>query len=88
MSSTLTISIPERYWRPIKEAPRDGTIMFIRNAEGVVDITCWDKGEWWSELGMGLGDDDSDEFVVFTMATNAADKGGRCGRCGRVRCGP
>ena len=52
MSSQLSICIPERYWMPIECAPLDGTMVFLRDADGWVDVAVWDHGEWNCELGM------------------------------------
>ncbi len=52
MSSTLTISIPERLWLPIADAPQDGTMIFIRDENGNVDLAVWNNNEWNCELGM------------------------------------
>lgn len=56
MSSRFTISIPERLWKPFEMAPRDGSIIFVRDSNGEVDLIAWDKGEWCAELGTVGGD--------------------------------
>ena len=54
MSSTLSVSIPERYWIDIKDAPLDGSIVFVRDMNGHVDISRWSKttNEWNAEFGV------------------------------------
>jgi hypothetical protein len=52
MSSRFTISISEREWSPIAEAPLDGTIIFIRDQFDHVDLAKWSNGEWAGEHGI------------------------------------
>jgi len=53
MSTTFSLSIPERYWQDISLAPKDGAIVFIRNDKDEVDIARWSvsTNEWNSEFG-------------------------------------
>lgn len=54
MSSEFYISIPERYWLDIKDAPLDGNIIFVRDSFGHVDLSKWSKetNEWNAEFGV------------------------------------
>lgn len=84
MSAALTISIPERDWMPISDAPKDGTMVFLRDELGNVDIGLWCHFEWNCELGTLRN---ATQFAVVSIATRP-DRDGKCGRCGRVRGGP
>jgi len=51
MSSSFSISIAECYWQPIAGVPKDGSMVFIRDNEEVVDLARWDDGELNTEFG-------------------------------------
>lgn len=48
------MKIDEKYidWYPITEMPKDGTIVFIKDTEGNVDLAKWSFGEITSEFGL------------------------------------
>lgn len=52
MSKRFTVSIPESWWIPIQEVPRDGSIVFVADEDDVVDLAYWDGSEWNSEFGL------------------------------------
>ena len=85
MSSRFSISVPERDWMPASEAPKDGSIVFMRDDRGEVDLMCFDRGEWAGELG--TLDGEYTHYAKVSIATGP-DRDGKCGRCGRVRTGP
>lgn len=47
----LTFRSHPDYWKPIDHAPRDGSLILVRDYVGNVDIARWDRGEWTSETG-------------------------------------
>jgi hypothetical protein len=51
MSTRFALSIPEHYWQDISDAPKDGSIIFVRDEQDEVDIVRWDNGEWSAEFG-------------------------------------
>lgn len=84
MSSVFTISIPERMWEAMDDYPHDGTVVFLRDAAGNVDIGEMDRGEW----NMELGNVSIPIWFARLSIVTGPDIGGKCGRCGRVRGGP
>lgn len=36
----------------IETAPKDGTIIFIMDQFGHIDLACWDHGGWNAEFGV------------------------------------
>jgi hypothetical protein len=52
MSSAFAVAIPEQLWHHIKQAPRDGRLVFIRDDYGHVDLAKWSNEEWTAEFGV------------------------------------
>lgn len=47
----VQLILPSELWRPIRDAPRDGSIVWIRDARGNVDLAQWSHFEWSAEFG-------------------------------------
>lgn len=73
MSSTFTIAIPERMWEAMDDYPH-GTVVFLRDAHGNIDIGERDRDEWNTELG---------NVSIPIWFARLSIVGGKCGRCGR-----
>jgi len=58
MSGYFTINIPERYWKPIDDAPKKcREVIIIRDSFGHCDLAYWhtgdcSKGGWSCEFGV------------------------------------
>ena len=84
MSASFKVAIPGQAWQPIEQAPRDGSLMFVRDSHGNVDLVEYDTDGWNAELGTL---EDMVSFARISIAT-LPDHNGMCGRCGRYRKGP
>lgn len=47
----LTVSISENMWHDFGLAPKDGTIIYVKDSEGNVDIAMFDGCGWTAEIG-------------------------------------
>ena len=65
MSTKFTLSIPERYWQDIYLAPKDGSIIFIRDNSDDVDIVRWSNGEWNGEFGSCVNPTHFAKLTIF-----------------------
>ena len=57
--NSLTISISENMWHDFGLAPKDGTIIYVKDSERNVDIARYDGERWATEVGCCSG------FVKF-----------------------
>lgn len=51
----LTVSISENMWHDFGLAPKDGTIIYVKDSEGNVDIAMFDGCGWTAEIGCCSG---------------------------------
>lgn len=52
---SLTISISENMWHDFGLAPKDGTMIYVKDADGNVDLARHDDRGWTAELGCCSG---------------------------------
>jgi len=53
--SDLKISIPDSMWLDFGLAPKDGTIIYVKDSDGNVDIAQHEECGWKTELGCCSG---------------------------------
>ena len=52
MDIIINLSKPISDFAPIETAPKDGSVIFIMDDDGNIDIAEWSLGEWNAEFGV------------------------------------
>jgi len=52
MNILISLSKSLSDFAPIDSAPKDGSVIFIMDDDGTVDIAQWSLGEWNAEFGL------------------------------------